>query len=137
MLPHIVIDTNCLLQIISRRSQYYVARNKFINGEYMLCVTNEILQEYEELLSVRTSSHIAKMIIEIILKSPHTMKLEAHYRWGLIQADWDDNKFVDCAIVANADYIVSEDGHFKALASIPFPHVNVIRLDDFIQRLTV
>lgn len=80
MLPHIVIDTNCLLQIISRRSQYYVAWNKFINGEYMLCVTNEILQEYEELLSVRTSSHIAKMIIEIILKSPHTMKLEAHYR---------------------------------------------------------
>ena len=78
MLPHIVIDTNCLLQIISRRSQYYVAWNKFINGEYMLCVTNEILQEYEELLSVRTSSHIAKMIIEIILKSPHTMKLEAH-----------------------------------------------------------
>ena len=99
----------------------------------MLCVTNEILQEYEELLSVRTSSHIAKMIIEIILKSPHTMKLEAHYRWGLIQADWDDNKFVDCAVASDAEYIVTNDKHFNPLKEIPWPKVEIIKIAEFIK----
>ena len=44
----------------------------------------------------------------------------------------DDNKFVDCAIVAGADYIVSEDAHFRVLESIPFPNVSVKRLEEFI-----
>jgi len=43
----------------------------------------------------------------------------------------DDNKFVDCAIVANADFIVSEDNHFNILKEIPFPHIRVIKLEDF------
>lgn len=45
----------------------------------------------------------------------------------------DDNKFVDCAIISNAKYIVSEDSHFKELADIPFPHVFVIGLDDYLE----
>ena len=40
-------------------------------------------------------------------------------------------KFVDCDIVAGADYIVSEDAHFRVLESIPFPSVNVKRLEEF------
>ena len=49
----------------------------------------------------------------------------------LIEEDPDDNKFVDCAIVAGADYIVSEDAHFRVLEKIPFPKVNVILLNQF------
>ena len=47
----------------------------------------------------------------------------------------DDNKFVDCAIGAGADYIVSEDAHFRALETTPFPKVNVIRLNRFMEEL--
>ena len=43
----------------------------------------------------------------------------------------DDNKFVDCAIAANAKCIVSEDNHFNVLKFIPFPKVEVIGIDDF------
>ena len=35
--------------------------------------------------------------------------INPYYRFGLIQADADDNKFVDCAIVANAEYLVSNE----------------------------
>ena len=44
---------------------------------------------------------------------------------NLIQSDSDDNKFVDCCITANAQYIVSNDRHFDILKHIEFPHVNV------------
>ena len=48
----------------------------------------------------------------------------------------DDDKFVDCAIAANADYIVSEDSHFNALKKIPFPLLTVLTLDEFKETLT-
>ena len=103
----------------------------FISGSYRICVTNDIMEEYEEILAAKTTSHIAKLIWEIILRAPNTVKLEAHFRWGLIEKDPDDNKFVDCAIVANANYIVTEDSHFKVLKHISFPQVNVLKLNEF------
>ena len=60
---------------------------------------------------------------------------QPHFRFRLIEQDPDDNKFVDCAIVAGADYIVSEDAHFRVLETIPFPKVNVIRLNRFMEEL--
>lgn len=35
----------------------------------------------------------------------------------------------------NADYIVSEDNHFKVLQAIDFPKVTVLRLEEFARLL--
>ena len=48
-----------------------------------------------------------------------------------ITADPDDNKFVDCAVSANAKYIISNDRHFKALDDIDFPKVNILTIHEF------
>lgn len=61
---------------------------------------------------------------------------EFHFRFHLIKSDEDDNKFVDCAIAANARYIVTEDHHFDVLKSIEFPVVDIIRIDKFVLLLT-
>ncbi len=42
---------------------------------------------------------------------------EPHFRFGVIAADPDDNKFVDCAIAVEADFIVTSDRHFDVLLS--------------------
>ena len=42
----------------------------------------------------------------------------------------DSDKFVDCAIVANAEYIFTNDAHFDVLAEISFPQVSVLSLDN-------
>ena len=39
MTRRIVLDTNCLIQSISRRSRYYPIWKGFVDGEYDLCVT--------------------------------------------------------------------------------------------------
>jgi predicted nucleic acid-binding protein len=54
----------------------------------------------------------------------------------LITVDPDDNKFVDCAVAANADFICTEDKHFKVLKKVPFPPVKVISADDFVEILS-
>ena len=131
----VVIDTNCLVQMLSAHSEYYSAWQAYRRGEYILCVSNEILNEYQEIIERVANATVATNVVNAIIRSPYTLSFTPQYRFRLIETDYDDNKFVDCAIIANADYIVSEDSHFQALKNIPFPSVNVIRLDEFIKDL--
>ena len=131
----VVLDTNCLLQSISRRSRYYKIWRNFIDGRYVLCVTTEILEEYEEILSRYLSPLVARLVVEAILRANNVFRVDAQFRFGLITVDPDDNKFVDCAIVANAECVVTNDAHFEVLRTIPFPKVNVVGIDDFVLSL--
>lgn len=101
----------------------------------MLCVTTEILEEYEEILSRYLSPLVARLVVEAILRANTVFRVDAQFRFGLITADPDDNKFVDCAIVANAECVVTNDAHIEVLRTIPFPKVNVVGIDDFLLSL--
>ena len=135
MSRRIVLDTNCLLQAISRRSRFYPIWRDFIQGRYELCVTTEILDEYEEILSRYTSPIVGRMVVEAILRANNVVRVDAQFRFGLIESDPDDNKFVDCSIVANAEYIVTDDAHFDVLKDIPFPRVIVMTAESFLAEL--
>ena len=128
----VVIDTNCLLQIISRKSPYRPIWDAFIDGRFDLCVSNEILDEYIEIISQKMTPEIAENVADLLLKSKNVELIYPQFRWGLITADPDDNKFVDCAFAAGADYLVSEDSHFKVLRQTPFPQLNLVTLDEFL-----
>ena len=49
--PNIVLDTNVLLMAVSSRSVYHKVWQAFLDGDYTLCVTNEIVEEYVEVLA--------------------------------------------------------------------------------------
>ena len=132
---NIVLDTNCLLMSLSRRSAYYPVWHDFVDGKYTLCVTNEILAEYEEILTQKVGSEIASNVITAILDLPNTKMVQVYYHLRLITADPDDDKFVDCAFKANARYIVTEDHHYDILKQIPFPFIDVVGIDEFIKVL--
>ena len=129
----IVIDTNCLLRILPKNSNYRSLWNAFLRGEFKLCYTTEILQEYEEVLSRFYSATFAKFVIDTILNSSQTERVTVYYKWLLIIDDPDDNKFVDCAISANADFIVTNDKHFNKLNDLVFPKIKVVDIDRFKQ----
>jgi len=135
-MENVVLDTNCLIPAIKRDSIYFPIWRDFIEGKYCLCFTDGILNEYQEIIAQRTgSAEVAQNIITAILNRTNTKRIQVYYRFGLIEADPDDNKFVDCAIKANAKYIVSEDHHYDVLKTIPFPSVNVIGIDEFLEEL--
>lgn len=129
---NVVLDTNSLIMAISSKSNYNRVWRAFLQEEYTLCVTNEIIEEYVEVISRNISPTVAESVIYVILSKRNVIKINPHYRFELIQNDKDDNKFVDCAIAANAQYIVTEDRHFRILNEIPFPHVTAISIDDFV-----
>lgn len=131
----IVLDTNCLIQSIPKRSRYHEAWESFENGTNTLCVSTEILEEYMEILQRLIGNTAADVIIKSIINSPFVEFVTPYYRFNLIATDPDDNKFVDCAIAANARYVVTNDHHYEILTSIHFPHVDVITLQGFIEIL--
>lgn len=132
MTRRIVIDTNCLLAVLPSRSPYHAVWTDFIEERLELCVSNEILSEYEEILSEKTEPAFAEAIIKTILNKKNLVKIAPAWRFGLIEADPDDNKFVDCAICGRAELLVSNDWHFEILKTIDFPYVKVVKLQEYI-----
>lgn len=72
--------------------------------------------------------------MHLIASFPSVVYWRPYYSWNLITNDPDDNKFVDCAIAANAEYIITEDKHFDILHTIGFPQVVPISAMDFINQ---
>lgn len=127
----IVLDTNVLLVSISSKSRYRPILDSFLNEEYELCVTTDILLEYEEIIGEHMGKGFAAYVLQLIENAPNVKWITKYYKWNLIAADVDDNKFVDCAIASDAKFLVSDDKHFIALKQIPFPKVEVITAKEF------
>lgn len=135
MKSDIVLDTNCLIASISRRGRYYEVWKSWKEGKYTLCVSTEILEEYEEIIARLTNKEIAENVIQTIVNSRYVKMIDPYFHFNLIEYDVDDNKFVDCAIAANAKYIITNDAHFSHLKDIPFPKIDIINLNAFLELL--
>lgn len=131
-MKRIVLDTNCLIASLPSRSIYHKVWSDFISGKYILCVSNEILMEYEEIIARKTNTIFAGNVIKTILNRQNVIKVDPQYNFHLIENDPDDNKFVDCAICGNASYMVSEDAHFRILHKIDFPAIQLLTLREFV-----
>lgn len=131
-MQRIVLDTNCLLMSIPRKSLYHQILLDFLAGKYLLCVSNEVVLEYEEILTRKVGSLVANNIINAILASSNTIFINPKKRYQLIKSDPDDNKFVDCAISANAKYIVSQDHHYDVIRFNPEFDFTAIDIDAFL-----
>lgn len=134
-MARLVIDTNSLLQCISRRSRYHDLWLSLLDGRNYLCVTTEILAEYAEIIEQKSSSKFAELALDVITNNPYTLFITPYYHFKLIVADPDDDKFVDCAVASNAKFIVTEDSHYDVLRDLDFPRIDVIKLDDIILRI--
>ena len=131
----VVLDTNCLLQALPSRSPYHKIWTGILAGRIRLCVNTEILNEYEEILAQKTTAEIAHNVVEAIARLHTTEFQEVFIHFGLIEADADDNKFVDCTVAADAEYIVTNDAHFNVLKQIDWPKLTVIAIKEFASQL--
>ena len=133
---NIVLDSNVLLQVAFTQKPLRIVWDKLLSGAYTLCVTEDILFEYQEkVIDCFHNEQLANLLINTLLNCDYVKRVETYFRYNLIQADPDDNKFVDCALACNARYIVTEDTHFNVLKESVYPRVDVINLMDFIEIL--
>jgi uncharacterized protein len=117
----VCIDTNVLVQLFGSTQPYRRIADALQKGTIELAVSNEILLEYEETLT-RLSGQGRWQLVWNFLDAisrlhSNVLYVQPQFRFGVIIADPDDNKFADCAVAAEADFILTSDRHFDALHS--------------------
>lgn len=132
----VVLDSNVLLVAIGRKSLYRPIWDSFIDGKYQLIISEDIIHEYEEILILHSAPGVADYVKEIFIESPDVIIQNIFYKWEVIKADPDDNKFFDVSVAANVDYLVTNDAHFNAIKNLPFPKVKIISADEFLNILS-
>jgi predicted nucleic acid-binding protein len=73
--------------------------------------------------------------LEILIESSNVIHQQIYYSWNAIKQDPDDNKFFDIAVAGNADFLVTNDAHFKVLKELSFPKIEIITAEEFLKVL--
>lgn len=132
----VVLDSNVLLISIPKKSLYRPIFDAFLQNKFSVAISNDVLNEYIEVLTRYASIDVADNIAELLLVRENVIKTEIFFQWSLVSADVDDNKFVDLFISANADFIVTNDAHFETLKDVSFPKVTVLNATEFLKLIT-
>ena len=115
----VVIDTNVTLGMFGALHPHHGIFMAFAANRFAWAVSTEILLEYEEVIARQASASRAarafQMIDAVAAWRGNLRHIIPHFRWHLIIADPDDDKFADCAIAAGAEWILTEDAHFDPL----------------------
>ena len=115
----IALDTNALVQVFGARSPFLALQQAILDGGVTLAFSTAMLLEYEEVLTRYGGSARWLRVWQALEMTgqlhDNLRRVEPSYHWRLIAADPDDDKFADCAIAAEAEWIVTEDAHFGAL----------------------
>jgi len=109
--PRLVLDTNIFL--------------------VSLVLSNEILTEYQEQISIRYGLDYTDASLEYLLLLSNVILTNPSFLWQLVENDKDDNKFVDTYIASQSDFIVSNDRHIHQIKDNIFPQINVLRYEEF------
>jgi predicted nucleic acid-binding protein len=83
----VVLDTNILIAIIGRKSPFRWIFDQLLAGQLILCVSNEILLEYQEILARQTSREVADNFSNFLTIHPFVEKVEIFYQFRLISED--------------------------------------------------
>ncbi len=127
----VVIDTNCLLSCIGKKSLYRNVFDAFPENKFTICVNNEIMLEYEETFERFWGTEVTNNLLGLFESSDNFEQVIVNYNWELISKDTDDNKLVDTYITANADLLVSNDSSITNLKNNSFPPLNILKLEEF------
>jgi putative PIN family toxin of toxin-antitoxin system len=129
----VVIDTNVLINCIGARTKHHGIWKAFLLDKITLFISFDILLEYEELVFQKYPLKIASEIFDILSDPDYIQQQDIYYYWHAIASDPDDNKFFDTAIAANADFLVTNDGHFNTAKKLSFPKVKIVSADEFLE----
>jgi putative PIN family toxin of toxin-antitoxin system len=107
----IVIDTNVLVSALIQRSYpYYIMIEIFSNNKIQLCLSDELFEEYFNVLNRKKFSKypdfIANAQVLLIDIEKIAVKYTPSVRLEIIQ-DTDDNKLLELAETSHADFLIT------------------------------
>ncbi len=107
----VVIDTNVLVSSIIQRGYPYLLINElFIEGKISLCTSDEVLQEYYDVLRRRKFARYSDFVnrAELLIASIESRSIKfSPVNKIAVLSDKDDNKFLELAFESKADFLIT------------------------------
>jgi putative PIN family toxin of toxin-antitoxin system len=114
----VVLDTNILVSALGWQGNPHKLLQKVIDGKVILFISNEQFEELAKVLdypkfnfSEEEKARFKALTSGVAVLVRPTRKLD------IIKKDPSDNLILECALVSNADFIVSGDKHLLVLAT--------------------
>ncbi|MEE9308274.1 MAG: putative toxin-antitoxin system toxin component, PIN family [Spirochaetia bacterium] len=132
----VVVDTNVLVSsFLTPKGHPRAVIDLWKTGQISLCVSEEILEEYLEVLArlgLRGEPEL-KNLLRMFKRKENLVfrKVAAHFH--RVKEDPADDKFIDCAIGARARYIISGDSHLLKVKQ--FKTVKIVSPVQFVAQM--
>ena len=131
----IVLDANIFISALFWGGNPREALERAINKIDELYVSKDILDEIENVIG-RPKFHIEKEKIEYIIRSIEdiSVKITPVKKIKKGSRDLNDNKYIECAITAEADFIISGDIHLLELKQ--YKKIKIITVKEYLEIYT-
>lgn len=135
-----VIDTNLFVSgLFAEKGTTQQLQDLWVAGVFELVVSEKILKEIEKTIrkpyiwdKLQLEEGENTWITDLIREKAFVVTQDT-YKTDKIKDDPTDNKFLACALEAEADYIVSGDNHLLALKH--FHGIQIVDAKNFIKTL--
>ncbi len=111
-----VLDTNIFVSSFFGGNPRKII-DLWANGKLKLCLSRFIVDEYVEVLErlgLQNEQEL-KDLLNLLGKSENIIFTSKVPTVNIVDQDPDDNKFIECALALNAQYIISGDNHLISL----------------------
>ncbi len=111
----VVLDTNVFIS-----SFFGGVPRKIIdlwkNGKITLCLSQEIVEEYIEVLSrLGVEEQEIKKLTRLFSEGHHSIFTAQTPKLSVVMDDPDDDKFIECAVSLDCKVIISGDRHLQSV----------------------
>lgn len=110
----VVIDTNVFISSFFGGIPRKII-NQWKEGHIILCLSQEIVEEYLEVLNrlgLKDKNEIRKLT-KLFAEGYNSIFTATTPALFVVEEDPDDNKFIECAVALDCKIIVSGDKHLK------------------------
>jgi len=127
----VVLDTNVLISAILFGGKPRQILEKAIRGEIRLCLSEPFLEELKGVLQ-RSKFDYSPEMIQFILTELMAIAdfLNPSETLTVVLEDPEDNRILECAVEAKANYIISGDSHLLKLSR--YRNIDVLNVAAFL-----
>jgi putative PIN family toxin of toxin-antitoxin system len=135
----VVLDTNVFVSAFILKKASYELAKACQAGKFFWILSPEIKEEYFAVISrpkfgqnedeVRT----VQLLLEHLIEEGTIKQVAPTVKLNIIKEDPKDNKFLECAVSANASYIVSGDRHL--LNQKQYRDILILSIRDFLEKI--
>lgn len=112
----VVIDTNVFISSFFGSVPREII-NLWKNGKIILCLSQEIIEEYLEVLNrigLKDQKEIMNLT-KLFAEGYNSIFTAKTPTIAVVTDDPDDNKFLECAVALDSKFIISGDNHLTAI----------------------